>query len=346
MESFDSEASYLAELALRAGLPDGFRAATTRFHFTPAERPTGKPYGMNLSLLTVDPPARSFAGVFTRNRFPGAPVIVARERMRAPRLAGILINNKISNVCSPTGLGDVHTLTSAVAERLGGTASEYLSVSTGIIGWSLPVAHMVEVLPDLTQRLGRADALEVARAIMTTDSFPKVRSATVGGARIVGIAKGAGMVEPNLATMLVFLLTDADIDRDGLRTVLSKAVAQSFNRISIDSDQSTSDMVVAVSSQRHRVEPAAFEGALTGLCRSLAGDVVRNGEGTCHVIRVRLRGAPCEEDAAGLAKAVVNSPLVKTAVFGNDPNVGRIIGALGDYAGTFDVALDPTQVEV
>ena len=346
MESFDSEASYLAELAHRAGLPDGFRAATTRFHFTPAERPAGKPYGMNLALLTVDPPSRSFAGLFTRNRFPGAPVIVARQRMHAPRLAGILINNKISNVCSPTGPEDVHTLTSAVAERLGGDASEFLSVSTGIIGWSLPVSHMVDSLPNLGERLGRADALEVARAIMTTDSFPKVRSATVGGARIVGIAKGAGMVEPNLATMLVFLLTDADIDREALRTILSRAVAQSFNRISVDSDQSTSDMVVAVSSQRHPVDEAAFESALSGVCSALAGDVVRNGEGTCHVIRVRLRGVERESDAAGLAKAVVNSPLVKTAVYGNDPNVGRIIGALGDHAGTFDVALDPTLVEV
>ena len=346
MESFDSEASYLTELAQRAGLPDGFRAATTRFQFSPAERPAGKPYGMNLTLLTVDPPARSFAGLFTRNRFPGAPVIVARERMNSPTLCGILINNKISNVCSPTGLEDVHTLTGAVAECLGGSPSEFLSVSTGIIGWLLPVSRMVEELPALAERLGQADALEVAKAIMTTDSFPKVRSASVGGARIVGIAKGAGMAEPNLATVLVFVLTDADIGRDDLQRALARSAAHSFNCISVDSDQSTSDMVVAVSSQRHRVDLSAFEHALDAVCRDLARDIVRNGEGTCHVIRVRLRGADRDEDAAGLAKAVVNSPLVKTAVYGNDPNVGRIIGALGDHAGTFDVALDPARVEV
>ena len=346
MDSFDSEASYLSALAQRSALPAGFRAATTRFPFTPSERPTAKPYAMNLALITVDPASSCFAGVFTRNRFPGAPVIVARERIRGERLSGILVNNKISNVCSAAGVEDVHTLTRAVADAAGGDEAAYLSVSTGIIGWSLPVPQMVEQIPGLAGELGKADALDVARAIMTTDSFPKVRSINCGKARIVGIAKGAGMIEPNMATMLVFLLTDAAIDRGRLQRSLVQAVSQSFNCISIDGDQSTSDMVVAVSSHRAEVSPERFDEALAVLCGELAGDIVRNGEGTCHVIRVRVSGLGREQEAAALAKAVVNSPLVKTAIYGNDPNVGRIIGALGDHAGNNDITLVPRDVEV
>jgi glutamate N-acetyltransferase / amino-acid N-acetyltransferase len=149
-----------------------------------------------------------------------------------------------------------------------------------------------------------------------------------------------------MATMLVFLLTDASIDRGRLQQSLVRSVAESFNRISIDGDQSTSDMVLAVSSLRAEVSLQRFDEALTVLCGELAGDIVRNGEGTCHVIRVRVSGLGREQEAAALAKAVVNSPLVKTAIYGNDPNVGRIIGALGDCAGNNDITLIPSDVEV
>ncbi len=176
--------------------------------------------------------------------------------------------------------------------------------------------------------------MPAARAIMTTDRYPKVRSRRVGAATVVGIAKGAGMIEPSMATMLAFLLTDAAVDRDTLQRLLSAAVRDSFNRISVDGDQSTSDMVLALSSQRTAEVPEeALGDAIAGVCRDLAGDIVRNGEGVEHVIRVTVRAPGTDEEAAAIGKAIVNSPLVKTAVNGCDPNVGRIVSAAGDHLG-------------
>src|SRR5690606_5186163 len=173
-----------------------------------------------------------------------------------------------------------------------------------------------------------------ARAIMTTDLYPKLRRARVGDATIVGIAKGAGMIEPNLATLLVFVLTDADVPRDALRAALARAAQPSFNSISIDSDTSTSDALGALASGRRACpDLGAFEQALTGVCVALAEDVVRNGEGVHHVLRVRVTRAADETTARGLGKTIVNSPLVQCAVAGNDPNVGRLLCAIGKFAG-------------
>jgi glutamate N-acetyltransferase / amino-acid N-acetyltransferase len=166
----------------------------------------------------------------------------------------------------------------------------------------------------------------------------------VGGGSIVGFAKGAGMIEPNLATMLVFLLTDLDVPREALRGALGRAVDGTFNAISVDSDTSTSDTVVLVSSRKRPAPaPAAFEGALAQVCAGLAEDVVRNGEGVHHVIRVAVTGAPTREAARLIGKAVVNSPLLKAAVNGNDPNVGRLLCAVGKVAGAAGIPLDPAR---
>jgi glutamate N-acetyltransferase/amino-acid N-acetyltransferase len=180
---------------------------------------------------------------------------------------------------------------------------------------------------------------------MTTDSFPKVRTVTLGEGRITALAKGAGMIEPNMATMLCFVMTDLDISRESLRRVLPEAVEGSFNTITVDGDQSTSDMVLAFSSAgRGSVSEGEFAAALTTLLRDLAGDLVRNGEGTEHVIRLVVSGAPDARTAREAGKGVINSPLVKTAVAGNDPNVGRILSSLGDWAGNNGVNLDPDRV--
>ena len=169
---------------------------------------------------------------------------------------------------------------------------------------------------------------------MTTDRYPKVRSRRAGAATVTGIAKGAGMIEPSMATMLAFLLTDAAVDRGALQRLLDAAVRDSFNRISVDGDQSTSDMVLALASQRAApVAEEALGDAIAGVCRDLAADIVRNGEGVEHVIRVAVRAPGTDEQAAAIGKGVVNSPLVKTAVFGDDPNVGRIVSAVGDHLG-------------
>jgi len=226
----------------------------------------------------------------------------------------------------------------ASALDLEGGASAVIPSSTGVIGWALPVEQMVDALPEAIAALQAETALPAARGIMTTDRFPKLRAASACGGRVVAIAKGAGMVEPNLATMLAFVLTDIDVPRSALQPMLERAAGVSFNCISVDADQSTSDTLVCLSSAMTPLPEgdaalAEFETALTAVLTDLAADVVRNGEGTSHVMRVAVSGAPTEELARGVGKAVVNSNLFKTAVAGNDPNVGRLVGAVGSYLG-------------
>ncbi len=344
--TFADRAAHRAWLATQARLPRGFRAGATAFEFTPFE--VEKPARMKLALLTVEPPTAAFAAVFTRNAFPGAPVLVGRRRLGEPRLGAVLVNNKISNVCAPGGVEASERLCAEVARSLGLQPTEVLPSSTGVIGWRLPVEAMVAALPGAAAGLQGESILPAADGIMTTDLYPKVRRVDLpGGASIVGIAKGAGMIEPNLATMLCYLLTDADVDRATLRAALAAAVDASFNAISIDSDTSTSDTVVALASGRAGpVAPAAFQAGLTRVCRDLAEDVVRNGEGVRHVLRVTVRGAPDAAAARQLGKAVVNSPLLKTAVAGNDPNVGRLVAALGKEAGARGIPLDPDRARI
>ena len=345
---FAAESSYRQFLAEVAALPEGFSVSTAGISFTPSERPVQEPYRMNLSLIALDEPTGAFGGVFTRNAFPGAPVILGRRKMEGTLVRGVLINNKIANVRAATGMEDAERLTGALAREFGGSDGEqFLSVSTGIIGWKLPVPEMLAAIPGLVRDLRGGSALPVADAIMTTDSFPKVRRIPLGEGSLMGIAKGAGMIEPNMATMLVFLLTDVTVPRDTARLLLAEAVDATFNRISVDGDMSTSDMALLLSS---RLKPAVAEDewkrALTQLCRLLAEDVVRNGEGTGHVVHVTVRGLADDAQALGAAKAVVNSPLVKTAVYGNDPNVGRILSAVGDYAGNHGFVIAPERVRI
>ena len=347
IERYSSEAEYLAALKQRANLPDGFIAGSVELSFHPREVDTPEPSAMRLSAVLLREPTSLFAGTLTRNLFPGAPVKVARRRLAGGSLRGVLINNRIANACVESGERDAKELLDSFAEVIGGSGDELIPASTGVIGWRLPVAEMKAALPGLKGSLTPASILEVARGIMTTDLFPKVRSALVGEARIVGIAKGAGMIEPNMATLLVFILTDAAVDKKELERIHREAIEESFNRISVDSDQSTSDMAIVLSSGTKEVpDVESFKDALMSVYGPLAEDVVRNGEGTQHVIRTVVSGAPDTQAAVDVGKAVVNSPLVKTAVFGNDPNVGRIIMAAGDFLGTSRTAVDPRAVRI
>ena len=336
---FASQAAHLASLEARASLPRGFRVGTHAFTFAPAEL-ANKRAPMTLTLLALDKPTPSFAAMFTTNAFPGAPVLVGRARVAsAPALQAVLINNKISNVCAPRGVEASEALCAGAAAALGlPSASLVFPCSTGVIGWRLPVPDMLAALPGAAAALQRGSILPAARGICTTDLYPKVRSATLpGGARVVGIAKGAGMVEPGLATMLVYILTDAAVGREDLRAALRDAVAPTFNSLSIDSDMSTSDTILALASGEVGLGAGGLRGfgeALHGVCRELAEDVVRNGEGVSHVIRVRVSGAPSAAVAQKVGKAVVNSPLFKCAVAGNDPNVGRLVAAIGKCVGS------------
>ena len=321
-----------AWLATQAALPAGFRVGTTRFEFMPREAP--KPAKMTLTLIALDRPTPDFAAMFTKNAFPGAPVIVGRKRLEAPALGAIIVNNKISNVCAPGGVEASERVCAETARLLGMSANQILPSSTGVIGWGLPVDAMVAALPQAAGALAAGSIMPAAEGIVTTDLYPKVRRAAVGAGGIVGIAKGAGMIEPNLATMLVYILTDLAVPRADLRAMLARAMDSSFNAISVDSDTSTSDTVVVISSGRVPcADFGAFERALHTVCRDLAEDVVRNGEGVRHVIRVTVRNAASPALARALGKAIVNAPLFKCAVAGNDPNVGRLVQAIGKHVG-------------
>jgi glutamate N-acetyltransferase/amino-acid N-acetyltransferase len=342
---FTDRASHRAWLASNAALPAGFRVGSAKFDFTPAEAP--KPSKMTITLIALDKPTEDFAAVFTRNAFPGAPVVVGRGRLGQPRLGAIVINNKISNVCAQGGVAAAERICGEAAGLLGMAPTEVLPSSTGVIGWGLPLDAMSASLPSAVAALEAGSVMPAAEGIVTTDLYPKVRRASVGGGSIVGIAKGAGMIEPNMATMLVYILTDLAIPRDELRRMLRAAVEPSFNSISIDSDTSTSDTVVLLSSGRVPcTDKAMFERALASVCSDLAEDVVRNGEGVRHVIRVRVANAPDYATARALGKAVVNAPLFKCAIAGNDPNVGRLVQAVGKYAGSLAEPLDLSQMRM
>jgi glutamate N-acetyltransferase / amino-acid N-acetyltransferase len=343
--TFNDRAAHRAWLATQAALPAGFRVGSSRFEFVPAEAP--KPARMTLTLIALDSPSAAFAAVFTRNAFPGAPVIVGRARLAEPAIAAVVINNKISNVCAPGGVGAAERICAEAGRLLGVPASAVLPSSTGVIGWGLPVDPMLASLPAAVAALSPGSVMPAAEGIVTTDLYPKVRRAAVGAGSIVGIAKGAGMIEPNMATMLVYILTDLDVPRAELRRMLSSAVEPSFNAISIDSDTSTSDTVALLSSSRVPCpDLAAFERALAGVCRDLAEDVVRNGEGVRHVIRVSVTHAADFASARALGKAIVNAPLFKCAVAGNDPNVGRLVQAIGKHVGAAAPGTDISQVRL
>ncbi|KAL1500463.1 hypothetical protein AB1Y20_013120 [Prymnesium parvum] len=346
---FGSASEYKEHLTSQGSLPEGFRVGVHGFKFTPKE--ADMQAVMNITLIALDRPTSSFAGVFTRNSFCGAPVTVGKKRIEhSAAIQAVVINNKISNVCAAgDGVQSSEDLCAAVASalELEGGADAVIPCSTGVIGWALPVEKMVEALPATAAKLQADSVVPAAYGIMTTDRFPKLRTYPACGGRLVGIAKGAGMIEPNMATMLSFILTDVDVPKHELQAMLRRVVDVSFNCVSVDADQSTSDTMLCLSSAVKPLPPgeaalAEFEAALTALATDLAEDIVRNGEGTSHVIRVHVSGAPSSELARGVGKAVVNSNLFKTAVAGNDPNVGRLVAAVGSYLGKVAPELDVT----
>ena len=348
--TFSSEKAHRDHIEKTCPLPPGFRVGAGSLKFHPKELGEGsKAMPMKVSMIALEQgkATKSYAAVLTKNAFPGAPIRVSREIVQSGAPIGaILVNNKVSNV-HPHGGGvkDAEQLANEAAKALGLPAdARVLPASTGVIGWSLPVKEMSAIIPDVAKKTASSgSALIPAEAIMTTDRYPKARSVTIsiGGkeGRITGVAKGAGMIEPNMATMLVYVMTDITMPQKRLQMALNDAVngPGSFNRMSIDSDQSTSDMVVLLSSDKVEAKSeedmSTFAAALKQVCTELSEDIVRNGEGTKHVIRVTVKGSPSEELAHGVGKAIANSLLVKTAIFGNDPNVGRIIAALGSYLG-------------
>ncbi|MEZ0343299.1 MAG: bifunctional glutamate N-acetyltransferase/amino-acid acetyltransferase ArgJ [Caldimicrobium sp.] len=284
-------------------------------------------------------------GIFTKNSVKAAPVIIGKKHIKNPVTRAILVNSGIANACTGReGLERAERILKALSEHLSIKTEEILPASTGVIGEQLPEERIIASLPELVKRLSPSGYADFAQAIMTTDTFPKmVSKVTQDGVVILGIAKGAGMIAPNMATMLAFILTDGKIDKEDLKRLLSKAVEESFNRITVDGDTSTNDTVYALSSQKKEIKAwEDFSKKFQDVLYELSKMIVKDGEGASKVIKIVVKGAKTKKEAKILSQDVANSPLVKTAFYGEDPNWGRIMAALGKRG----ISLDPEEVEI
>ncbi|HEY2845389.1 MAG TPA: bifunctional glutamate N-acetyltransferase/amino-acid acetyltransferase ArgJ [Bryobacteraceae bacterium] len=299
----------------------------------------------DLALIVSDTPA-SGAAVFTKNLVVAAPVELARRNLQASRgrVRAVLVNAGNANCATRTGERVALESVRTAAKTLGVEEQQVLPASTGVIGVEMNGRLVAEAMPELVAAL-RADSFDaVAAAIMTTDTRPKTAFAQMKKASMAGMAKGSGMIHPRMATTLGFVMTDAVATPVELRAALKKAVAVSFNRISVDGDTSTNDMVAVLANGASGIKPAAraLEAALTEVLESLARQIARDGEGARKLVTIELEGAATEGDAETIARAIANSPLVKTAIAGSDPNWGRVLAAAG-YAG---VKFDPRKTDI
>ncbi|MEO5814987.1 MAG: bifunctional glutamate N-acetyltransferase/amino-acid acetyltransferase ArgJ [Gemmatimonadaceae bacterium] len=305
----------------RARFPRGFRCASRNVGL--------KPSAKDLALFASDVDAAA-AAVFTRNHFPGAPVILGRETIREGVLRGIVVNSKVSTVATGApGVENARRMASAAATELGTSANRMLVSSTGVIGVTLPIEKIERGIVGMSSDL-QDDPLVGAEGIMTTDTYAKAISTSAGAATITWVAKGSGMIEPNMATMLSYIFTDAAVDAKTLDRMLRDAVALSFNMLSVDGDTSTSDTcVILANGLAGPVDEVVFYEELLAGCVRMTEMLARDGEGAEHLLRVTVSGAVDDVEARRVAKSVVNSPLVKTMVHGADPNVGRLLMAVG-----------------
>ncbi len=323
-------------------LPQGFRLAAAAADF----RGKGKTRD-DLALVISERPAAA-AGVFTTNLFRAAPVLVAQENLaRAPEgIRGILINSGQANACTgEEGLAHCRETLDMAAKAAGVDAGSLLPASTGVIGALMDMDKWRAAMPDLAASLGHADLERFARAIMTTDAFPKLAEAELaldgGTVRLAGVAKGAGMICPNMATMISLVLCDADVDAAAWRSMFRRAADATFNRVSVDGDTSTNDSLFGLANGASGIrvtegELPLLEEALTDILGDLAYMLVKDGEGATKVMHISVTGAASDADAERVARTVGHSQLVKTAMFGRDPNWGRIVAAAGRSGATFD----------
>jgi glutamate N-acetyltransferase / amino-acid N-acetyltransferase len=326
-------------------LPAGFRYSTVYARI----RKTKKD---DVSLIVSDRPA-SAAAVFTTNMVKAAPVVLAQRHLKASRgkVSAILINAGNANCATRTGAAVALETCTALAEALGVPVNQILPASTGVIGVELDAKLITKVLPKLKRALAANKFTDVSKAIMTTDVVPKIASAEValegGVIRIAGTTKGSGMIQPNMATTLGFIMTDADVPPSVLKALTVFANENSYNRISVDGDTSTNDMLAVLANGASGVKVTGkdlplFREALSCVAQDLAVQIARDGEGARKLVTIQVSGAEDDAAATRIARTIANSPLVKTAIAGSDPNWGRIICAAG-YSG---VKFDPTKVDI
>jgi glutamate N-acetyltransferase / amino-acid N-acetyltransferase len=308
--------------------------------------------GMDLGIIFSEVPAAG-AAVFTRNRVQAAPVVLDRERIRSGNCRGVIVNSGNANCCTGArGLRDAAAMARAAADALGIPDDQVLVASTGVIGQFLPIEKVEAAIPDLVASLRPDGFDDLARAIMTTDKVPKLvsREGRIGDRpfTLLGVAKGSGMIRPDMATMLCFVCTDAEVPAGFLETALKTAADRSFNRITVDGDTSTNDTVILMANGLSGavVDDASsrdtFSRLLDEVLIDLAKRVVRDGEGATKLVEIAVRGAGSDGEAHVVADTIANSSLVKTAFFGEDANWGRILAAVG-RAG---VAFDPERVDI
>lgn len=309
----------------------------------------------DLAIIRSATPA-AVAAVFTQNRTIAAPVILSKRAFVASRTcSAIIVNSGNANACTgEIGMEHAERMVSATSNALGIPTDEIIVASTGVIGQYLPIEKIEVGIAELSTRLFADGSADAAEAIMTTDTFAKTYAVSfeIGGkeVRIGGIAKGSGMIEPNMATMLAFITSDANIEQELLQRAFFTAVARSFNRISVDGDTSTNDMAVMLANGASGTQSilagtpefGLFSDALTQVATELAKMIARDGEGATKLIEIEVAGAESEYEALRVARSVGNSNLVKTAIHGEDPNWGRVIAAIG-YSG---VEIDPQFVEL
>ena len=328
-------------------VPKGFR-------FSTVEASIKYPNRNDLALIYSEVEA-NIAGTFTTNKVKAAPVRLDMKKIRSGRGQAIVINSGNANACTgKKGLQDATEMASLVASGLHIKPYLVYVCSTGVIGVPMPMERVRLKIPELINNLGRSTIEDVAKEIMTTDTFPKsvVKTVKIGDKRgiIVGVCKGAGMIWPNMATMLCFLMTDIAVEQKTLDKTLKDAVQQSFNRITVDGDRSTNDTVLIMANGVLRnpliteksESYASFKKALHEVTHELSRFIVKDGEGSTKLIEIEVKGAKSEANAEKAAFAVANSNLVKTAIYGNDPNWGRIMAALG-YS---DVTINEEKVDI
>jgi glutamate N-acetyltransferase / amino-acid N-acetyltransferase len=305
-----------------------------------------KASGLDLGLVYFEEPT-DVAALYTRNRVKAAHILYNRKKVKGA-VRALLVNSGCANACTGLeGVSDLGRIAVALASELDISNDEILFASTGVIGKRLPVDAIIAALPPLRKTLREKNIELFARAIMTTDTYPKIVQATVpgkGGGSIAGVAKGAGMMNPLFATMLSFLFTDCSVPNEQLKKMMPSMGRESFERITVDGDTSTNDTVMVFSKRRDRLvcDMTAFRENLLSLMKELSFLIVRDGEGATKVIHVTVTGAQKKEVAEKLARRISVSPLVKTAFFGCDPNWGRIIAAAGDAG----VPIRPEKVEI
>lgn len=319
-------------------LPQGFRSAA----IAAGLKSSG---ALDLTLIENQGPDFHSAAVFTTNKVIAAPVIWSKEVIKGSIVRAVVLNSGGANACTgPQGFADTHNTAEKAGELLNVSAGEVIICSTGLIGEFLPMEKIITGLEKITTDLSQDHLAESAQAIMTTDTVPKIATASLNGATVTGIAKGAGMLAPALATMLSVVMTDAVVEPSHLQGIFQKVCDRTYNRIDSDGCTSTNDTVLFMASGASgvKISLTELEALLMDVCKSLSSQLIEDAEGSSKTVAITVKGAQNEKDAVSVARSCARNNLLKAAIFGGDPNWGRVLAAVG----IADAHFDPFRIDV